>query len=201
MPENNHTKGIHFGGSIQEYLSIGYVFLLVLGVVSYSIYYGLIGINIISYSNISDILLSPVIIFTKGIVVPLAIIGFTIIVYLILYFSSKNSLKRKEQLIAKIGEEKYHKRLLQLKGMKSIFPAIILFSFYIGYALGGGAKTRDKIKNKTYKADHTVTFVDNETLDIKVIGQNSLYIFYVLENSSEILISPFEGNIKKLKRK
>ncbi|WP_378184111.1 hypothetical protein [Aquimarina sp. SS2-1] len=50
-----------------------------------------------------------------------------------------------------MGKEKYDTLLLQLKGLKSTFPAIILFSFYIGYATGGGAKTRSKIENKTYK--------------------------------------------------
>ncbi len=201
MMNNTNTKRIHFGKSVQEYLSLGYIFLLLLGVVSNSIYYGLIGINIISYSNILDILLSPVIIFTKGIAVPLAIIGFTVAIYLFMYLFRRNSIRKKEKMIAKMGEEKYDKLVLQLKSMKTVFPAIILFSFYIGYALGGGAKVRRKIDNKTYKTDHLITFSDGESIDVKLIGQNSLYVFYVLEKSSEIIISPIESNIKKIQKK
>ncbi|MHA7057705.1 hypothetical protein ACWGOQ_0010830 [Aquimarina sp. M1] len=38
-------------------------------------------------------------------------------------------------MLTKEGKEKYDKMLLHLKGMKSIFAAVIIFSFYIRYTI------------------------------------------------------------------
>ena len=44
---------------LQDYLSFGYLYLLLLGIVSESIYYGLLGVSVLSYSDVLDVLLSP----------------------------------------------------------------------------------------------------------------------------------------------
>lgn len=46
--------------TIQDYLSIGYVFLLVLGVFHETIYYKYLDVNILEYSSILDVLISPI---------------------------------------------------------------------------------------------------------------------------------------------
>lgn len=39
--------------------------------------------------------------------------------------------------------------------------------------------------------------MDGESIDVKIIGQNSLYLFYIVEDSSSIIIYPIESNVKK----
>ncbi len=46
--------------SIQDYLSLGYLYLVVVGILFDAIFYGILGINIIHYSSILDVLLSPI---------------------------------------------------------------------------------------------------------------------------------------------
>jgi len=46
--------------NIQDYLSIGYVILLILGVFHETIYYKFLGINILEYSSVLDVLISPI---------------------------------------------------------------------------------------------------------------------------------------------
>ena len=60
--------------SIQDYLSLGYVYLVVVGIILDAIFYGILGINIIHYSSVLDVLLSPVAFFTDSIIV-IAMIG------------------------------------------------------------------------------------------------------------------------------
>ncbi len=45
---------------LQDYLSIGYLFILVLGVVQETIYYKFLGVNILDYSSILDVLIRPI---------------------------------------------------------------------------------------------------------------------------------------------
>ena len=45
---------------VQNLLPLGYLFLVILGIVKESIFYYQIGINIIKYSSIMDILISPI---------------------------------------------------------------------------------------------------------------------------------------------
>jgi len=42
--------------------------------------------------------------------------------------------------------------------------------------------------------------MDGESIDVKIIGQNSLYLFYIVEDSSSIIIYPIESNVKKIKK-
>jgi len=37
-------------------------------------------------------------------------------------------------------------------------------------------------------------------VEVKLIGSNSQYIFYVLENDNEVSISPIQGNVKTIKK-
>ena len=53
MNTNNRT--------LQDYLSLGYLFLILCGLAKDIILYRFIGVNILDYSSISDVLLSPII--------------------------------------------------------------------------------------------------------------------------------------------
>ena len=45
---------------------------------------------------------------------------------------------------------------------------------------------------------HKITFMDQEKIEAKVLGGNSQYIFYVLENEKSVSISPIPGNVKTI---
>ena len=55
-----HKKEKESRLGIQDSLSLGYVFLLVLGVLYQTIYFKYLGINILEYSSILDVLISPI---------------------------------------------------------------------------------------------------------------------------------------------
>jgi hypothetical protein len=46
--------------SIQDYITIGYLYLVLIGVINIAIYYSSFNINIFDYIAISDILLAPI---------------------------------------------------------------------------------------------------------------------------------------------
>ncbi len=89
---------------IQKTLPFGYLFLVVLGILKESIYYYQVGINILKYSSIMDVLISPIADLTST---PIILLGFTILV-LVLYVASLLISKNfnKEWLKKKIGSKK-----------------------------------------------------------------------------------------------
>ena len=60
--------------NLQDYLSLGYVYLLVLGVFNQAIYYKFLNINILEYSSILDVLISPISIITGDLKIAAALI-------------------------------------------------------------------------------------------------------------------------------
>jgi len=45
---------------IQGFLSVGYIYLIVMGILNETLYYSQIGIDILNYSSILDVLISPI---------------------------------------------------------------------------------------------------------------------------------------------
>ncbi len=190
---------------VQDYLSIGYVYLLVLGIASDSIFYGFLGINILSYSTIVDVLLSPIIyLVSKGIVFSIFIIIIPILSYFLITFNRKRYLKKreKESFRQKNDIEKMDKVFSNEQLSKSlvIVSAFIIFSAYIGFGLGSGGKTKDRIQSGNFTLNHQLVFNDGDIVQVKLIGHNSQYIFYVLENEKQVKVSPIQGNIKSIEK-
>ena len=187
--------------SIQEYISLGYLYLLVLGISSYSIFYGFLGINIISYSNILDIMLSPVIIFTDKIVIFIAVIVLSIISYFYVIGVVKVFKRKMDKLSPETDQEKIEKitnNIRKFNAVKMYTPGFFIFCMYIGYATGGGQKVSSRIESGDLKISHEIIYNDEETVSVELIGHNSQYVFYVKEGSKEVTVSPIVGNIKKI---
>lgn len=79
-----------FNIDLQKLLPFGYLFLVVIGVLKESIFYYHIGINILKYSNIMDILISPIADITSTPMILVSLIVITFIFYLIILYLSKN---------------------------------------------------------------------------------------------------------------
>lgn len=181
---------------VQNYFSLGYLYLLVLGLISYSIFYGLIGVDIVSYSNVLDILLSPIILFTSKISIMLVVIG----VILIGYYYPKFRLKYLNKNLAKDGDSKnYEKKLGKLNKFSASIPVLVL-SLYLGIAVGGGLKYKERIEQGTLNFDHQITFSDGKRHEVSMIGTNSEYIIYVISGTKQLTISPIDGYVRRIEK-
>ena len=186
---------------IQKTLPFGYIFLVVLGIIKESIYYYQVGINILKYSNIMDVLISPIADLTST---PIILMGFTILI-LVLYVAnlliSKNF--NKEWLKKKIGSAKPLADITEKdvrayfgKYLISMFAFCLLF-FFLGLGLGSGSKVASKISKNELKYNYEVTFGDGQTKEIYLIGSNSSNYFYVEKGNKNVKISPV-GSIKSI---
>ena len=179
---------------IQTLLPLGYLYLIVLGLLKESLLYYPLGINILNYSSITDILISPI----ADLVSKVELIIALIIICLILYgiqtflFSYRNS--RWSQKILhrfELAPETSKKEM-----QKVLFPvfvlliAIELLSLFVGYGLAGGKMLSKKIINSDYTYNYKLNFNSGKSEDIYVFDSNSSFYFYVTKGSSNIKIVP-----------
>lgn len=187
-----------FKRSIQEYIYLSYLYLLIVGTLSYSIYYTFLGINIIKYSSVLDILLSPIVILTEDFKTPLLVGGYILLMFLFIWWRQKRTKKSLQKELNQEDKIKLKKSYASLQKFKIIIPILGTFGFYIGYALGGGYKINNRIKSGDFEVNRMIEFTDGNTKKVKMIGLNSQYIFYASENEKQISITPISGNIKKI---
>ncbi len=174
--------------SLQEYLSLGYIYLIVVGSVTDAIYYNAIGINILSYSSFLDILITPINLLMNNFIIPamLAIMGS------VLYFGRDYIFRTKK------GEKEPTK--LE-KNRKVLFSfAFMVFGFYTGLGLGMSSVMPKRIQDKNIKINTNITFNNGKNLNVAIVGQNSTFIFYVVEGTSEVVISPIANTIWQMKK-
>ncbi|MDI9859724.1 hypothetical protein [Flectobacillus roseus] len=167
----------------QEYLSIGYLYLLILGVVSESIFYRMLGINILHFASLSDILTAPLTLLVSHWMIPASIVGMILVLFLLTKLSEKfNAKHNKEQSV----------------NLLVLCSAFIFFGFFIGIELGRGTKQKSLIAEGKNQPNYLITFDDGQAQKVKVIGQNSTYLFYVPENGKKLIITLIDGNVKKM---
>jgi len=197
--ENKETKP----RGIQDYLSLGYLYLLVLGIFKDALYYGHLGINIINYASVQDILLSPIIHLTSDIKRFLIFfVGIPLIALGIGYVAKKyhDTNKNKDWYRAKKNFEKWDKQYDE-ENTKIFFISVMLFAMFgafIGFGLGSGQKKAEKLSAQKLEMNHQITFADNKILKVNLLGHNSEYLFYAAENDTTVTIVPIQGNIKKI---
>ncbi len=186
--------------SVQDYLSFGYLYLLGLGIIHDVIFYSFLDINILSYSTVIDVLLSPVNYLVSNKIIPIAIIVALFLIFLLQKVVGKLAEKEKKKFLEKGIEPKLDTKLS--KFIKRNFfistAAIGVFSMYLGAGVGGGLKISSSIKKKEIKMLHKIYFTDNEVVKARVIGNNTEYLFYVIDGETTVSISPIQSNIKKI---
>ncbi len=179
--------------NFSDLLPLGYLYLLIIGIVSDSIYYGLLGINIISYSTILDVLLSPVNQITDNYKVLL----FIIILPAFAYFYVGLMRKWAEKKAAQSGKTVSVLAISPIQVWIS-FTAFVIFSAYIGIGLGKGVKTKERMENGELSPRHRLTLQDGKSLEVRIVGNNSSYIFYVAKNAKSVTVIPIQDNITKI---
>ncbi len=189
---------------LQDYLSLGYLALMLIGVVRSFVYYGLLGINIMQYASISDILLSPIAFLADEPTVLFLLIGLFTLLYI------RQTLKK--ILFEKHQQKSWYKKLFEkaliknkLNDDKSIFDflsfiTIFCASFILGNALAQGFGDAKEIKEQTIEIKDQLTFNDNSQQKVAILGQNSAFVFYVKEGNTIVTASPIVGNIKAIEK-
>ncbi len=188
--------------NIQELLSLGYIYLLILGIISDAIYFGFLGINILNYSSVLDVLLSPITFLLQRWEL---LIGFLIIILLGFLLISQTP-----KLHKKWREKRWYQKIYNVEKLdkkyetqnklfeKTKIFGLMMLGFYIGLSFGAGSKASERIIENSYEMNHTLIFEDEYTTDAYVVGQNTQFIFYFLKGNSNIVISPINNNIKQI---
>ena len=176
----------------QNLLPLGYLFLVVLGILKESVFFHQIGINILKYSSIMDILISPIATLTSSPII--LIVVFLMFVFhfclpsiLYRYKHKKWMIKRFE--LDKMKEEQSEAAILILSAM--------LLSFFLGFGIGGGQNISKKIRQNKLNYSYKLNYNSGESEDIYLIESNSAYYFYVAKGNPAIKIAPV-GAIKSI---
>ena len=180
--------------NLQKLLPFGYLFLVVLGIVKESIFYYQFGINILKYSSIMDILISPIADLTSHPLILVAFIIFIIFLYTVLIYLSKNY--QKEWVRKLVGSKKPLKDV-DLEEVQQYFGrafvlmfAFGLLSFFLGIGLGSGKAIAEKISEKNLKYSYIFTYsANNESKEVFLIGSNSSNFFYVEKGNFNVRIA------------
>ena len=191
--------------SLQEYLSLGYIYLIILGIISDVIYFNFFDINILKYAAISDILISPVSILVKDMLVLIFVIITVVAGYFLMFkvvpsFHAKHRQKKwyaKFQNVDKL--DKYYSDMESDNSKKVGILLVFLVSLFLGMGLGSGRALQQRIENGTVKATHSVTFEDMAPQSVRIIGQNSGYVFYLKEGEKVVTITPM-GQVKEIRK-
>ena len=190
--------------ALQDYLSIGYMFLLVLGVLHETIYYKFLGVNILEYSSVLDVLISPIAVMGGNLTLAIAVI-ITILFanfYFWLtpkYFNYLSKKKKYEEGLNKLKLEKYQE-MFKNQNRKFLLMAFFVISLFIGLGVGRGQKTKERIETNNIKMTHQIHFERGGKQKINMFGKNSLYIFYVGAGMEEVSIAPIQGNIRLIQK-
>ena len=179
---------------VQNLLPLGYLFLVILGIVKESIFYYQIGINIIRYSSIMDILISPIAAITSH---PVFFI-FMIVLFIFFFKLPQILLKNedKEWLHKLFGsksiktEASESERTAYYNNTTLEFFSFFLISIFLGYGLADGKSISEKIKNNKIRYDYKLNYSDEKSENVYIIGSNTAYYFYLTEGNPTIKIAP-----------
>jgi len=188
---------------VQGLLPLGYLFLVTLGIVKETISYYQIGINIIQYSSIIDILISPLAAVTSHPIFFITVLALFIFCYNLPQILLKNEDKKGLHKSFGIKNTTEVSKLLENEKIDyyttiSIkFLACFLISIFLGYGFADGRSIATKIKDKTLHHDHTLNFTDESSELVHIIGSNTTYYFYVTKEEHIVKIAPI-ASIKNI---
>ena len=180
---------------------MGYLYLIVLGIVKESLFYYQLDINILKYSSLMDVLISPIAELTSR----LAIIWATLfLVGLSLIF---------QKLLVKNSDKKWVRRILgqepeensfEKEEIKKIvvqqcvvFLMVALGTFFLGTGLSNGEKVARKIRENNLSYDYKISFESDKQEEVFLINSNSSYYFYITKGNKNLKIAP-TGSIKTI---
>lgn len=187
--------------NIKNLLPLGYLYLVVLGVIKESIVFYQLGINIIKYSSVMDILLSPIAVITSHPLIIFTFLLFSVYPFFVARMFTKHSEKKWVRLAFGIKKNRLEMNEVEIEKYKNtlvIFMFVFIYlSLFLGMAFQQGYMTSQEIKNDQLKYKHEMYFVTGESQTVKIIDNNSEYFFYVAKGNKNINIIP-KLSIKKI---
>ncbi|WP_114820816.1 hypothetical protein [Chryseobacterium sp. KLBC 52] len=191
-----------YSEGIQRSLPFGYLFLVIMGILKESVFYYQININILKYSTIMDILISPIATLTAHPIILIALIGVVVFSFAFPSFLSKQANKNKSwalQMASLKEHENMSKEAIEnhFTNMFVRFLAMMLLSFFVGIGWGEGLGLTRKIKENKLKYDYKLNYGDESFDQVHLIGSNSMYYIYLAKGNKTIKIAPI-GSIKSI---
>jgi hypothetical protein len=189
---------------LQDYFYIGYVYLIILGIVSDAIFYGIFGVSYLNYTNILDALISPISLLANNwkISIFLALMFWLMQMYFSKWMFKLYAFFRVKKWCQKIYNiEKLDKKYAELKKKKNNLQGLmfIFFLLFVSMRTGMGIGTKQKVNAEGVIPNYRLIFKDNTKLDVKKIGQNSAYFFYFIPGEKVITVTPIADNLKQIK--
>ncbi len=189
---------------LQDYFYIGYLYLIILGIVSDAIFYGIFGVSYLNYTTILDALISPVSLLTNNwfITLFLALMFWLMHMYFSNWMFKIYAYFRVKKWYQKIYNiEKWDKKYEKLKNRKNVLPGMmfIFFLLFVSMRTGMGIGAKQKLNEQEIIPNYSLIFKDNTRLDVKKVGQNSAYFFYYIPGEKVITATPIFDNIKQIK--
>lgn len=186
---------------IQGLLPLGYLYLIILGLLKESILFYQLGINILKYSSITDILISPISDMISNPILMIMIICIVLMFFIYQKVLIINSHKNWSKKILKSYrlDANADKKELQ-KSMIPVFGFIVGFSFltlFVGLGIGQGMMIKKKLEQQNSKINYHMTFSSGKIAEVFMVDINSSYYFYIEKGSKIIKISPI-GNVNTL---
>lgn len=185
--------------NIQGFLAVGYVFLIVMGIFNESIYYNQIGVDILNYSSVMDVLISPIAIITSKTTTLIVFSVLVVLTYSLPAYLSKreggNWLQKQFKVDTDLGQKELESTYLVLF---SFLFAIGLFGFFVGTGIGQGTKITKKIAAKEIQYNDRLNFMDGTVDSVAIVGKNSSYIFYLVDGNKTVRITPISGILKSI---
>ncbi|SHG70073.1 hypothetical protein SAMN05444483_12314 [Salegentibacter echinorum] len=184
---------------IQGFLSVGYIYLIVMGILNETLYYNQIGIEFLNYSSILDVLISPISRLTSS-------ISRLVIFIVIIFFAFKLP-----NILAKNKDKKWFKKILKFEpeltkneikhSLLKTFMFIVslgLFGFYVGSGLGNGYRMSEKIEKGEIEFNDQIKFINGDESNVEIVGTNSTYMFYLEKDKKTVQITPISGIIQSI---
>jgi hypothetical protein len=166
---------------IQGLLPLGYLYLIILGLLKESILFYQLGINILKYSSITDILITPIADMASSpilIIVVISVILFFFIVQYIIFRNSHTNWGKKllgsYKIDSELGKKELRKAMIPIFGL---LVAIELLALFVGLGIGQGSIIKKRIESQDLKYNYKITSGSGEPTEIYMIDINSTYYF------------------------
>ncbi|SHE80079.1 hypothetical protein [Chryseobacterium sp. OV279] len=179
---------------IQAFLPLGYIYLIILGLLKETILFYPLGINILKYSSLTDILISPVSDMISNPILILVVLSVVLLFFLIQLLIIKYSYTNVVQKILK--SYRLNPDLDKRDLRKAMIPSFVilagfeLLALFVGLGIGQGEKIKKRLDTQTLKENYILTASSGETNPVYLIDINSIYYFYIKKGEKKIKIAP-----------
>ncbi|HEV7380043.1 MAG TPA: hypothetical protein VGN64_09635 [Dyadobacter sp.] len=186
---------------IQSLLPLGYLYLIILGIIKESLHYYQLDINILKYSSLMDVLISPIADLTSRPVILLAVLILVALSLIFQFLISKNSHRRWAQKF--VGQKESDTVLTKEEIKSKISQTFLGFfiaglsSFFFSQGLSDGRDLIKKIESNTLTYNHKISFDSDKSEEVHLFDNNSSYYFYLSKGNKNIKIAPV-GSIKSV---